>query len=135
MHVTVVSPERAVFDGAADAVVAPAYDGQGGVLPGHAPFLALLGTGVLAGRQGGAARRLGPLPRGGGIGGGPRGGGPAGRGGGGRGAGPGPARPPPGRGPGAGGGGGGGAGPRPRGGGPPPGGGGGGGGGDAVRIV
>ncbi len=48
MHVTVVSPERAVFDGAADAVVAPAYDGQVGILPGHAPFLALLGTGVLA---------------------------------------------------------------------------------------
>src|SRR5205809_5825042 len=43
MHVTVVSPERAVFDGAAGAVVAPAYDGQVGILPGHAPFLALLG--------------------------------------------------------------------------------------------
>src|SRR2546426_12508662 len=55
MHVTVVSPERAVFDGAADAVVAPAYDGQVGILPGHAPFLALLGTGVLAGRQGSAS--------------------------------------------------------------------------------
>ena len=52
MHVTVVSPERAVFDGAADAVVAPAYDGQVGILPGHASFLALLGTGVLAVRQG-----------------------------------------------------------------------------------
>src|SRR3989442_6494341 len=58
MHVTVVSPERAVFDGAADAVVAPAYDGQVGILPGHAPFLALLGTGVLAVRRGGAAGRL-----------------------------------------------------------------------------
>src|SRR5213596_2572801 len=55
MHVTVVSPERAVFDGAADAVVAPAYDGQVGILPGHAPFLALLGTGVLAVRQGSAS--------------------------------------------------------------------------------
>ncbi len=53
MHVTVVSPERAVFDGAADAVVAPAYDGQVGILPGHAPFLTLLGTGVLTVRQGG----------------------------------------------------------------------------------
>jgi len=30
MHVTVVSPEQAVFDGRADAVVAPAYDGQVG---------------------------------------------------------------------------------------------------------
>ncbi len=53
MHVTVVSPERAVFDGAADAVVAPAYDGQVGILPGHAPFLTLLGTGVLTVREGG----------------------------------------------------------------------------------
>ena len=53
MHVTVVSPERAVFDGAADAVVAPAYDGQVGILPRHAPFLTLLGTGVLTVRLGG----------------------------------------------------------------------------------
>jgi F-type H+-transporting ATPase subunit epsilon len=53
MHVTVVSPEQAVFDGSADAVVAPAYDGQVGILPRHAPFLTLLGTGVLTVRQGG----------------------------------------------------------------------------------
>ena len=52
MHVTVVSPEQAVFDGSADAVVAPAYDGQVGILPHHAPFLTLLGTGVLTVRQG-----------------------------------------------------------------------------------
>ncbi len=58
MHVTVVSPERAVFDGVADAVVAPAYDGQVGVLPDHAPFLTLLGTGVLHVRQGSASSRF-----------------------------------------------------------------------------
>ncbi|HYK83681.1 MAG TPA: ATP synthase F1 subunit epsilon [Gemmatimonadales bacterium] len=58
MHVTVVSPERGVFDGAADAVVAPAYDGQVGILPGHAPFLTLLGTGVLTVRQPGASSRF-----------------------------------------------------------------------------
>ncbi len=55
MHVTVVSPERAVFDGVADAVVAPAYDGQVGVLSHHAPFLTLLGTGVLQVRHGGGS--------------------------------------------------------------------------------
>jgi F-type H+-transporting ATPase subunit epsilon len=55
MHVTVVSPEQAVFDGAADAVVAPAYDGQVGILPHHAPFLTLLGTGALTVRQGGGS--------------------------------------------------------------------------------
>ena len=58
MHVTVVSPERAVFDGSADAVVAPAYDGQVGILPRHAPFLTLLGTGVLRVQQGSAWSRF-----------------------------------------------------------------------------
>ena len=58
MHVTVVSPERALFDGAADAVVAPAFDGEVGVLPGHAPFLTLLGTGQLTLHQSGTATRF-----------------------------------------------------------------------------
>ena len=58
MHVTVVSPERAVFDGSADAVVAPAYDRQVGILPRHAPFLTLLGTGVLRVQQGSASSRF-----------------------------------------------------------------------------
>jgi F-type H+-transporting ATPase subunit epsilon len=58
MHVTVISPERALFDGAADAVVAPAFDGEVGVLPGHAPFLTLLGTGTLTLRQSGSATRF-----------------------------------------------------------------------------
>ncbi|OLD96771.1 MAG: ATP synthase F1 subunit epsilon [Gemmatimonadetes bacterium 13_1_20CM_4_69_16] len=55
MHVTVISPERAVFDGAADAVVAPAFDGQVGILPGHAPFMTLLGKGVLTVRAAGGS--------------------------------------------------------------------------------
>jgi F-type H+-transporting ATPase subunit epsilon len=58
MHVTVVSPERALFDGAADAVVAPAFDGEVGILPGHAPFLTLLGSGPLTLRQGATATRF-----------------------------------------------------------------------------
>jgi F-type H+-transporting ATPase subunit epsilon len=58
MHITVVSPERALFDSAADVVVAPAYDGQVGILPQHAPFLTLLGVGVLTVRQGSAASRF-----------------------------------------------------------------------------
>ncbi len=58
MHVTVVSPERGVFDGAADAVVAPAYDGQVGILPHHAPFLTLLGSGLLTVRHGSASHRF-----------------------------------------------------------------------------
>jgi F-type H+-transporting ATPase subunit epsilon len=47
MHVFVVTPERALYDGEAASVVAPAYDGLVGVLPRHAPFLSLLGTGSL----------------------------------------------------------------------------------------
>ncbi len=52
MRVTVISPERAVFDGPVDAVIAPAFDGQVGILPRHAPFMTLLGHGTLTLRQG-----------------------------------------------------------------------------------
>lgn len=47
IHVTVITPARAVFDADARALVAPAFDGELGVLPGHAAFLGLLGTGAL----------------------------------------------------------------------------------------
>lgn len=47
MHVSVISAERAVFDGEADAVVAPAFDGLVGILPRHAPFMTLLGEGIV----------------------------------------------------------------------------------------
>jgi F-type H+-transporting ATPase subunit epsilon len=53
MRVTVISPERSLFDGEAAAVVAPAFDGQVGILPRHAPFMTLLGEGVLTVRTGG----------------------------------------------------------------------------------
>jgi len=48
LNVKVVSPDRVVFEGEASAVVAPAWDGQVGILPQHAPMLALVGTGVLS---------------------------------------------------------------------------------------
>lgn len=54
MRVTLMSPERALYDGDASAVRAPAYDGDVGILPQHAPFLTLLGEGTLAISQGGA---------------------------------------------------------------------------------
>jgi F-type H+-transporting ATPase subunit epsilon len=54
MRVLVISPERTVFDGEADSVVAPAYDGKVGILPRHAPFMTLLGTGQLAVTSGGS---------------------------------------------------------------------------------
>lgn len=51
MRVTIISPERSIFDGDATAVVAPAYDGEVGILPRHAPFMTLLGDGRLTVRQ------------------------------------------------------------------------------------
>ncbi len=52
MHVTVISPEGAVYDGEADAVVAPGHDGELGILANHAPLMTTLGTGVLTVRVG-----------------------------------------------------------------------------------
>jgi F-type H+-transporting ATPase subunit epsilon len=56
MRVTVISPEKSVFDGEATAVVAPAHDGEVGILPRHAPFMTLLGDGKLTVRQEGVDR-------------------------------------------------------------------------------
>jgi F-type H+-transporting ATPase subunit epsilon len=59
MHVSVISAERAIFDGEAVSVVAPAFDGLLGILPGHAPFMTLLGEGeVRISRSGGTLTRL-----------------------------------------------------------------------------
>jgi F-type H+-transporting ATPase subunit epsilon len=58
MQVLVISPERTVFQGEAESLVAPTYDGEVGILPRHAPFMTLLGTGTLSIRVGGATRRF-----------------------------------------------------------------------------
>ena len=52
MRVTVIAPERALFEGDADSVIVPAFDGQVGILPKHAPFMTLLGGGRLTVRHG-----------------------------------------------------------------------------------
>lgn len=54
-----VSPEASLFDGEAAAVVVPAYDGLVGILPRHAPFLALLGRGVVTVRLSTGERQFG----------------------------------------------------------------------------
>lgn len=59
MKVVVISPEQAVFEGEAESVVAPAFDGLVGILPGHAPFVTVLGTGPLKVRQSGHVRHFG----------------------------------------------------------------------------
>jgi F-type H+-transporting ATPase subunit epsilon len=47
LHISVISPESLLFEGDAPSVVAPAYDGEVGILTGHAPMLTLLGKGTL----------------------------------------------------------------------------------------
>ena len=58
MRVTVISPEGSIFDGAAESLQAPAYDGQVGILPRHAPFMTLLGEGTLTVRRAEAVSRF-----------------------------------------------------------------------------
>ena len=48
LAVRLVSPEKEVFQGEANSVVAPAWDGMLGILPGHAAFITLLGNGEMA---------------------------------------------------------------------------------------
>ncbi|MDE0233483.1 MAG: ATP synthase F1 subunit epsilon [Gemmatimonadota bacterium] len=48
MRLKVVTPEEVVFEGDARSLVAPAWDGWVGILPGHAPFLTLMGEGPLS---------------------------------------------------------------------------------------
>ena len=45
LTVRIITPERIAFEGEADSVVATAYDGQFGILPGHAPLMVILGIG------------------------------------------------------------------------------------------
>lgn len=52
LRVAVIGPERTIYEGEADMVVAPAWDGEVGILRGHAPFLVLLGRGDLRVRLG-----------------------------------------------------------------------------------
>jgi F-type H+-transporting ATPase subunit epsilon len=47
LTVSVISPERMLFEGTARSVVAPAFDGEVGILPAHAPLMTLLGQGLL----------------------------------------------------------------------------------------
>jgi len=58
LNVVVISPERTIFEGRADAVVAPAWDGEIGILKGHAPLMSLLGSGEMRVTRGGITDRF-----------------------------------------------------------------------------
>ncbi len=47
LSVSVISPERVLFEGRAMQVVVPAHDGEMGILTSHAPLMSILGQGVL----------------------------------------------------------------------------------------
>ncbi len=47
LKVSVVSPEATLYQGDATSVVAPAFDGEVGILPSHAPMITVLGHGIL----------------------------------------------------------------------------------------
>ena len=56
LHVSVISPEASLYEGDASSVVAPAFDGEVGILTGHAPMMTLLGKGELRVEGGAGAR-------------------------------------------------------------------------------
>jgi len=58
LRVTVISPSAAAFSGAATSVIAPAHDGELGILYGHAPMVVLLGEGLLRIRTDDGPRRF-----------------------------------------------------------------------------
>jgi F-type H+-transporting ATPase subunit epsilon len=58
LQVSIISPAGIGYEGEAEAIVAPAYDGQLGILYGHAPMMVLLGEGELRLRDGGAMHRF-----------------------------------------------------------------------------
>ena len=58
LQLTVVTPERRVLESEADEIELPGARGYLGILPGHAPLITLLGTGVLTVRKGGSATAL-----------------------------------------------------------------------------
>ena len=58
MTISVISPERTLYEGEATSIVAPAFDGDVGVLTGHAPMTTLLGRGTLRVTRGTEERRF-----------------------------------------------------------------------------
>ncbi len=47
LKVSVISPEAVLFEGEASSVTAPAFDGEVGILTGHAAMVTTLGSGKL----------------------------------------------------------------------------------------
>jgi len=58
LQVSVISPAAVGFSGEGESVLIPAYDGQLGILVGHAPMMVLLGSGDVIVKDGDATHRI-----------------------------------------------------------------------------
>jgi F-type H+-transporting ATPase subunit epsilon len=58
IRLELVTPERLLLSEEVDEVVAPGYEGEFGVLPGHTQFLAILNIGVLWYRKESAVKKI-----------------------------------------------------------------------------
>jgi F-type H+-transporting ATPase subunit epsilon len=58
LKIIVVTPEKAVLDESADSVVLPMFDGERGILTGHAAFVGQLAPGELRITTGSTAKRF-----------------------------------------------------------------------------
>ncbi|MBM9500743.1 ATP synthase F1 subunit epsilon [Leptospira sp. 201903071] len=52
LNVSVISPEKVLYKGEVDSLIVPGSEGFFGILPNHAPLVAVLGIGVLEIRKG-----------------------------------------------------------------------------------
>ena len=57
LKVSVISPTSIGYVGEGESVIVPAYDGQMGILYGHAPMMTLLGEGEVVVRNGSEEHR------------------------------------------------------------------------------
>ena len=53
LQIVIVTPETTTLDKSVDSVIVPLFDGQKGILPGHAPMIGRLGPGNLKVTTGG----------------------------------------------------------------------------------
>jgi len=58
LRVSVISPAAVGFSGEGESVLIPAYDGQLGILVGHAPMMVLLGSGDVVVKDGDSVHRI-----------------------------------------------------------------------------
>lgn len=58
LRLEILTPERQVYEGDVDMVIAPASEGYVGILPHHAPLLTSLGPGEFRVKKGGAEEVL-----------------------------------------------------------------------------